>query len=223
MDIPVVISGCQQNRCKKPWVLPFYLWKKTRVRRCSGFTLPNSSGSPVRRHLASTLPETGISAMPRFYGTHFGSQITSEHKMPVQKVSFCIKKMPWKVQNESSTLITSPAAAGKPWKMSKIWWNWTSNHHLLYCSKWPFLIGEYIFKCFFPIVISVFGGVRLTSTCRCVSFLDEHVVGETNDRNRSDRVADCFEVWGPWGGEIPPSDTIDFWPWFWGNPYNTSN
>ena len=77
-------------------------------------------------------------------------------------------------------------------------------------GNWPFLIGEYIFKCFFPIVISVFRGVRLTSTCRCVSFLDEHVVGETNDRNRSDRVADCFEVWGPWGVRSHPRIPLIF-------------
>jgi len=74
---------------QKPMVLPM---KKNEGEKLFCFTLPNSSGSPARRHLASTLPETGISAMPRFYGTHFGSQITSEHKMPVQKVSFCIKK-----------------------------------------------------------------------------------------------------------------------------------
>jgi len=69
-----------------------FTYKKNEGEKLFCFTLPNSSGSPARRHLASTLPETGISAMPRFYGTHFGSQITSEHKMPVQKVSFCIKK-----------------------------------------------------------------------------------------------------------------------------------
>ena len=80
-------------------------------------------------------------------------------------------------------------------------------------GKSPFLIGEYIFKCvFFPHCHFSFRRSTLNIDGRCVSSLDEHVVGETKDRNRSDRVADCFEVWGPWGSEIPPSVTLDFWP-----------